>query len=35
MPKAGSNFTCLVAVSHDFVLKKRWKLLSASVFKKM
>ena len=31
IPKVGSNHTCLAVILIDFVLKKRWKLLSASV----
>ena len=35
MPKAGSNHTCLAVIMIDSVLKKRIKLLSASVFNRM
>ena len=35
MPKAGSNHTCLAVIIIDSVLKKRIKLLSASVFNRM
>ena len=33
--KVESNYTCLAVISLDFVLKKRWKLLSASLFKRV
>ena len=35
MPGAGSNHTCLEAITIDFALKKKRKLLSWSVFKRM
>ena len=35
IPKAGSNHTCLAVIMIDSVLKKRIKLLSASVFNRM
>ena len=35
MPKAGSNHTCLAVIIIDSVLKKRIKLLSASVFNRI
>ena len=35
IPKMDSNYTCLVVINLDSALKKIWKLLSASVFKRM
>ena len=35
MAKVGSNFICLAVILIDFVVKKRGKLLSVSVFKRM
>ena len=34
VPKVDSNYTCLAVILIDFVLGKKWKLLSVSVFKK-
>ena len=35
IPKVGSNYTCLAVILIDFVSKKKKKLLSASVFKRI
>ena len=35
MSKVGSNHTCLVVITTDFVFLKRWKLLSAGVLERM
>ena len=34
-PKAGSYYSCSAVINVDSGLKKRWKLLSTSVFKRI
>ena len=35
IPRVDSNSTCLAVLSLDSALKKRWELLSSSVFKRV